>query len=67
MNDVYKSLYAHKQINASKGCFKLLYIYFLGFEVDKPFKILIKTLNAVEYIQMNIQNHEGPKTDDPII
>ena len=39
----------------------------LGFEVDKAFKILIKTLNAVEYIESNIQNIEVPRIDDHII
>ena len=28
----------------------------MGFEVNKPFKILIKILNATEYIELNIQN-----------
>ena len=41
--------------------------YLLGFEVDKPFKILIKTSNATEYIELDIQNIEAPRTDDPII
>ena len=39
----------------------------LGSEVDKPSKLLIKTLNAVEYIELDIQNTEPPRTDDPII
>ena len=39
----------------------------LGSEVDKPSKILIKTLNAAKYIESDIQNIEAPKTDDPII
>ena len=39
----------------------------LGSEVDKPSKILIKTSNAVEYIELDIQDIEAPRTDDPII
>ena len=39
----------------------------LGYEVDKPSKILIKTLNIVDYIESNIQKTESPRTDDPII
>ena len=30
-------------------------------------KILIKILNAIEYIKSYIQNNESPKIDDPII
>ena len=30
----------------------------LGFEVDKPSKILIKTSNTIEYIESDIQNYE---------
>ena len=30
-------------------------------------KISIKILNALEYIQSNIQNLEMPRNDDPII
>ena len=40
---------------------------FLGFEVDKISKILIKVSNAAEYIDLVIQNIEAPRTDDPII
>ena len=39
----------------------------LGYQVDKPFKILIKTLNALKYIESDIQNVEILRTDDPII
>ena len=39
----------------------------LGSEVDKVFKILIKTSNASEYIKSDIQNIETPRIDDPII
>ena len=40
----------------------------LGSEADKPSKIFcIKTLNAAEYIESDIQNIEAPRTDDPII
>ena len=39
----------------------------LGFEVDRPSRILIKTLNSLEYIQLYIHNIKGPMTDDPII
>ena len=38
-----------------------------GSEVDKLFKILIKTSNAAEYIESETQNIEAPRTDDPII
>ena len=37
-----------------------------GSKVDKPSEILIKTLNAIEYIELDIQNIEAPKIDDPI-
>ena len=30
----------------------------LGFEVDKPSKILIKISNTIEYIESDIQNYE---------
>ena len=44
------------------------YLFFvLGSEVDKPSKILIKTLNALEYIKSDIQNIEEPRIDDLII
>ena len=39
----------------------------LGSEVYKPFKILIKTLNAMEYIESDIQNIEALRKNDPII
>ena len=39
----------------------------LGLEVDKPFKILIKTSSAVEYIKLDIQNSEKLRIDDLII
>ena len=39
----------------------------LGHEVDKPFKILIKTSSAMEYIKLDVQNNEAPKTYNPII
>ena len=39
----------------------------LGFEVVKPFKILIKILNAVKHIESYYQNIEAPMIDDPII
>ena len=37
-----------------------------GFEVDKPSKILIKTLSATNYIELDVQNIEPPRTNDPI-
>ena len=40
---------------------------FLGFEVNKLSKVLIRTLNAAEYIESDTQNIEAPRTDDPII
>ena len=39
----------------------------LGSDVDKLSKILIKTSNAAEFIESDIQNIEAPRTDDPII
>ena len=47
-------------------------MFLLGSEVDKPFKILIITLNAVEYIFDHkilscISNIEVPRIDDLII
>ena len=39
----------------------------MGFEVDKLFKFLIKTSNAVEYNESNIQYTETLRIDDPII
>ena len=39
----------------------------LGSEVDKIFKILIKTSNAAEYIKSDIQNIKASRIDDPII
>ena len=42
-------------------------IGFLGSEVDKPSKILIKMSNAREYIESTIQNTEELRKDDLII
>ena len=39
----------------------------LGFDVLKPSKILIKTLNAMEYIELYVQNTKAPRIDDLII
>ena len=39
----------------------------LQFEVDKPSKILIKTLSVVEYIESDIQKTKTLRKDDPII
>ena len=39
----------------------------LGSKVDKIFKILIKTLNAVEFIESDSQNIKGLRTDNLII
>ena len=39
----------------------------LGFEVDKPSKIVIKTLNAAQYIKFDTQNIEVSILDDLII
>ena len=39
----------------------------LGYEVDKPSTILIEIWNAMEYIELNIQNIEAPRTYNPII
>ena len=40
---------------------------FLGFEVNKPSEILIKTSNEAEYIQSDVQNIKAPRSDNPII
>ena len=39
----------------------------MGFEVDNFLKNFIKTSNAAEFIESDIQNIEAPSTDDPII
>ena len=39
----------------------------LGSIVNKPFEILIKTLNVVEYIESDIQNFEVLRKNDPIL
>ena len=39
----------------------------LCFEVDTIFEFFIKTLNAAEYIESDVQNIEASRTDDPII
>ena len=39
----------------------------LGSEVDKLYEILIKTSNAAEYIESDIQNIEVPRIDDHMI
>ena len=39
----------------------------LGSKVDKLSKNFIKTSNAKEYIESDIQNIESPRTVDPII
>ena len=36
-------------------------------EVDEPFKILIKTSNTTEYIELDIQKIEAQKIDNPIL
>ena len=38
-----------------------------GYEVDKSIKILIKTSNISEYIELDIQSVEVPRTNDLII
>ena len=40
---------------------------FLGFKVNKAFKILINTSNRVEYIELDIQSTNTSRTDNPII
>ena len=37
---------------------------FLGSNVNKPSKILIKTLNTTKYIELDVQNIEAPRIDD---
>ena len=37
------------------------------FEVDNPSKFDIKTSSALEYIELDIQNIEAPRKDNPII
>ena len=39
----------------------------LGSKVDKPSKIVIKTLSAAENIKSDIKNTESLRIDDPII
>ena len=39
----------------------------LGSKVNKPSKILIKTLSIEKYIEFYIQNIETLRTNDPII
>ena len=46
---------------------KFEYWHMLGSEVNKLFKILIKTSNAAKFIESDIQNIEAPRIDDPII
>ena len=41
--------------------------FFLRFEVYKTSKILIKTSSVIENIELDIQNTEVTKIDDPII
>ena len=36
-------------------------------KVDKPPNILIKTLNTIEYLELDIENTEAPRINDPII
>ena len=43
------------------------YTSLLGSKVDKLSNIFIKTSNAMEYIESDIQNIEAPRVDDPII
>ena len=55
----------------------LRYFYYLGqgfhhisllnSEVDKPYDVFIKTSNAAEYIELDIQKIEAPRIDDPLI
>ena len=45
----------------------LVDLLLLGSEVDKLSKIFIKTSNAAENIESDIQNTELPRTDDLII
>ena len=39
----------------------------LGYDIDKLSKSLIKTSNAMEYIESDIENIEATRMDDPII
>ena len=39
----------------------------MGSKVHKPSKFFIKTLNATEYIESDVQNNEAPRTSDHII
>ena len=47
--------------------FKSLLNDLLRYEVDKPSKILIKTLNVAEYVKLNILNTKALRIDNPII
>ena len=48
-----------------------MFIHLIGiilrFKAHKPFKILIKTLDIMEYIELDIQNSKIPRTNDFII
>ena len=67
-HDAYSSsnIYTFKCNNNSIIISVYCMLLVLGFEVDKPSKILIKTLNAVEYIESDVQHIEAPRTDDPL-
>ena len=41
--------------------------FLIGFEVDKPSKIFIKTSNVIEYVELDFQNIKALRTDDLII
>ena len=45
----------------------VIWLDILIYKVAKPSKNLIKTLNAIEYIELDIQIIKAPRTDDPII
>ena len=50
------------------GCYATYELFTLmGSEVDKIFKILIKSSYASEYIESDIQDIEAPRIDDHII
>ena len=39
----------------------------LGSKIDRPSNFFIKTSNAAEYIELDIQNIEALRIDNPII
>ena len=47
--------------------YQTMMTFFLGYNVDKSSKILIKTSSAMKYIESNIQNRKAPRINNSII